>query len=70
MLGLLLLKLFSIGDPPRNELRELIGWNGADGVEVEVAAILSRRRRVVLAANPPASVWDNGHRGFVPTSGK
>ena len=30
----------------RGELRELIGWNGADRVEVEIAAILCCRHRV------------------------
>ena len=42
MLRLFLPELLPIRDPSRNELWELIGWHHADGVEVEVAAVLAR----------------------------
>ena len=41
MLRLFLLELLPVRDPSRNELRELIGRHHADGVEVEVAAVLA-----------------------------
>src|SRR5580704_12079712 len=41
MLCLFLVESLPIRDPSRNELRELIGWNHADGVEVEVATVLA-----------------------------
>ena len=46
MLGLFLLELLSVRDPSLDELRELIGRHYADGVEIEVTAILAGRLRV------------------------
>src|SRR5258708_36509222 len=46
MLGLFLLELLSVRDPSFDELWELIGRHHADGVEIEITAILARRLRM------------------------
>ena len=46
MFRLFLVKSLPVPNSSRNELRELIGWHHANGVEVEVAAVFARGLRM------------------------
>jgi hypothetical protein len=46
VLGLFLMESLSMRDPSSNELRKLVGWHRANGVEVEVTAIPFGRLRM------------------------